>query len=299
MISTENRAGKLDITLAAKSLDISYLSHTNGALYESKYNEEEIKKLHPVFGIFRNVFDDCVNRNEHKLDVKEDKITISYTTQVHGNTIAFDLVALCKHQEGTDQDVVNLQRQNRVLANRISELENKVDILVRNFATHVWGQNGNTTTLFELESKRPDALNKLINIRDATIDNKNQTIYDYLTSNDEKKIRRGIELQGDANIFNPNGYYYALHTYTNSTFNRDIVKLLVDNKADINKKGGIHSGCNEQTPLKYRMNLLEQQRKQMEYDRDHSRGTSYTYYKKQVDDTEDEIKFLKSLGATE
>ena len=294
MISTESKAGTLEIKLA-QSLEISYLSHTNGALYKGIYTEVDIKQLHPVFGIFRNVFDDCINRNEHKIEVSDVKVIVSYTTQVHGNTIAFDLIAMCELQEGVDQNVANLQRQNRVLANRISELENKVDILIRNFASYMWAGHG---ILTDPESTRPDALNKLINIRDTTIDNKNHTIYGYLT--DEKKVRRGIELQGDADIYDNNGYY-ALYTYTHNNFNCDIIKLLVDNKADINKKGRrVYTNFNEQTPLQYRMNIiLERQRNQMEHDRTHNRGASYTYYKKQVDDTEDEIKFLKSLGATE
>ena len=308
MISTESKAGTLEIKLA-QSLEISYLSHTNGALYKGIYTEVDIKQLHPVFGIFRNVFDNCINRNEHKIEVSDVKVIVSYTTQVHGNTIAFDLIAMCELQEGVDQNVANLQRQNRVLANRISELENETDTLntkvdnlenkmyklIRNFASHVWAGHG---ILTDPESIRPDALNKLINIRDTTIDNKNKTIYDYLT--DEKKVRRGIELQGDADIHDNNGYY-ALHIYTRDNVNRDIVKLLVDNKADINKKGRrVYTNFNEQTPLQYRMNIiLERQRNQMEHDRTHNRGASYTYYKKQVDDTEDEIKFLKSLGATE
>ena len=292
MISTESKAGTLEIKLA-QSLEISYLSHTNGALYKGIYTEEDIKKLHPVFGIFRNVFDDCINRNEHKIEVNDIKVIVSYTTQVHGNTIAFELIAMCEHQEGVDQNVANLQRQNRVLANRISELENKVDILIRNFASHLWAGHG---ILTDPESTRPDALNKLINIRDTTIDNKNQTIYNYITSNDEKKVRRGIEIHGDANIYNPSTNY-ALHNYTRDIVNRDIVKLLVDNKADINKKD-IEYG---KSPLKCKIDNYLGPNKQTlaSYGSTNNSHHGYISAKKQVDDTEDEIKFLRSLGATE
>lgn len=302
MISTESKAGTLEIKLA-QSLEISYLSHTNGALYKGVYTEEDIKKIHPVFGIFRNVFDDCINRNEHKIEVSDVKVIVSYTTQVHGNNIAFDLIAMCELQEGVDQNVANLQRQNRVLANKVADLENetgtlntkvsilenKMDILIRNFASHVWAGHG---ILTDPESIRPDALNRLINVRDTTIDNKNKAIYDYLT--DEKKVRRGIKLH-DTNVYDPSNNYYALHKYTRGIVNHDIVKLLVDNKADIN----ITDIAYGKTPLKIKIDTLESHRINMEYNRTHSGGINYAHYKKQVDDTEDEIKFLKSLGATE
>ena len=51
-------------------------------------------------GIFRNVFDDCINRNEHKIEVSDIKVIVSYTTQVHGNNIAFDLIAMCELHAG-------------------------------------------------------------------------------------------------------------------------------------------------------------------------------------------------------
>ena len=290
MISTESKAGTLEIKLA-QSLEISYLSHTNGALYKGIYTEVDIKQLHPVFGIFRNVFDDCINRNEHKIEVSDVKVIVSYTTQVHGNTIAFDLIAMCELQEGVDQNVANLQRQNRVLANRISELENKVDILIRNFASYMWAGHG---ILTDPESTRPDALNKLINIRDITIDNKNQTIYGYLVSNDEKKVRRGIELQGDADIHNGNGEH-ALRIYTRDNVNRDIVKLLVDNKADINKKDILY----RKTALEHKIYMLDQNKQYLARYGTNNTHPDYIVCKKEVDDTEDEIKFLRSIGATE
>jgi len=291
MISTENKAGTLEIELS-QSLEISYLSHTNGALYKGVYTEEDIKKLHPVFGIFRNVFDDCINRNEHKIEVSDIKVIVSYTTQVHGNNIAFDLIAMCELQEGVDQNVANLQRQNRVLANKVAELENKMNILILNFASLVWARHG---ILTDPESTRKDALNRLIDVGGSTIDKKNQTIYDYLTSNDEKTIQRGIELQGDADIHDNNGYY-ALHTYTRGIVNRRIVKLLVDNKADINKTDIAY----RRTALKYKIDAHETNKQCLaRYGSINNTHQEYINCKKKVDDIEDEIKFLRSLGATE
>jgi hypothetical protein len=257
MISHETSDGKLDLLYNGK-LEMKYTSYATGAEYNRIYEESDIATIHPLFNLDPSLVGDYIAELKATIDVKDDKTTASYTVTHARRTYNFALVAFCQTQEGTDQDVVNLKRQNRVLSNKIHSIQEKLDKLILFVARREWNAPfyGAPCTI---DSKAYTALNEIINIDKVSIGDCNQMLYIMMLSRDIKTIQRAIALNnGNANICNHVGTYAIndhIHQSQYEPVRVEIIQTLIEHKADLNRT------YLEKTPLQQCNEQLEAYRK--------------------------------------
>ena len=233
MISHETTDGKLDLLYSGK-LEIKYTSYTTGAEYDRVYEEGDIATIHPLFNFEPSLIGDYIAELNAVIEVKEDKMTASYTVTYARRTYNFSLVAYCQTQEGTDQDVVNLKRQNRVLSNKIHSIQEKLDKLILFVANKEWNAQ-----LFAdprtIDTKAFTALNDIINIGKVFIGDCNQTLYGMMAFSDIKTVQRAIALNnGSANVCDYQGTYAINYKIYNYSTHVEIIKTLIEHKANLN-----------------------------------------------------------------
>ena len=200
MISHETTDGKLDLLYNGK-LEMKYTSYATGAEYNRIYEESDIATIHPLFNLDPSLVGDYIAELKATIDVKDDKTTASYTVTHARRTYNFALVAFCQTQEGTDQDVENLKRQNRVLSNKIHSIQEKLDKLILFVANKEWNMPMYDSTL--IDSRAFTALSDMISIDKVCIGDYNQTLHDMMTSEDIKTVQRAIALnKGSVNVCN-------------------------------------------------------------------------------------------------
>ena len=161
-------------------------------------------------------------------------MTASYTVTYARRTYNFSLVAYCQTQEGTDQDVVNLKRQNRVLSNKIHSIQEKLDKLILFVASREWNSQlfANPQTI---DTKAFTALNDIINIDKVFIGDCNQTLFNMMVSGDIKTVQRAIALNnGSANVCDYQGTYAINRQLHYTPIHVEIIKTLIEHKANLN-----------------------------------------------------------------
>lgn len=233
MISHETTDGKLDLLYDGK-LKMKYTSYTTGAEYDRVYEEGDIATIHPLFNLDPSLVGDYIAELKAVIEVKEDKMTASYTVTHARRTYNFLLVAYCQTQEGTDQDVENLKRQNRVLSNKIHSIQEKLDKLIHFVASREWNTPIYNSTL--IDSRAFTALNDIINISNVSIGDCNETLYNAMYHiNDTKSLRRVIELNnGNVNICNSDDIYIINYQLQSPYISIEFIKTLIEHKANLN-----------------------------------------------------------------
>jgi hypothetical protein len=236
MISDETTDGKLDLLYNGK-LEMKYTSYATGAEYNRIYEESDIATIHPLFNLDPSLVGDYIAELKATIDVKDDKTTASYTVTHARRTYNFALVAFCQTQEGTDQDVENLKRQNRVLSNKIHSIQEKLDKLIRFVANKEW-IGGEYEYATDIDSKAFTDLNDIFKINNVSIGDCNCALYNMLQSDDIKTVQRVIALNnGNSNIFDAKGRYainYHLQTIKQGD-DMEIIQTLIEHKADLNR----------------------------------------------------------------
>lgn len=235
MISHETSDGKLDLLYNGK-LEMKYTSYATGAEYNRIYEESDIATIHPLFNLDPSLVGDYISELKATIDVKDDKTTASYTVTHARRTYNFALVAFCQTQEGTDQDVENLKRQNRVLSNKIHSIQEKLDKLIRFVANREW----NTAKYGgprDIDSKSFNDLNDIISIDKVSIGDCNQILFYIMNSNDIKNVQRAIALNnGNANLCNYDNTTYVInHQLLQTPVRVEIIQTLIEHKADLNR----------------------------------------------------------------
>lgn len=257
MISHETTDGKLDLLYNGK-LEMKYTSYTTGAEYNRIYEEGDIATIHPLFNLDPSLVGDYIAELKATIDVKDDKTTASYTVTHARRTYNFSLVAYCQTQEGTDQDVVNLKRQNRVLSNKIHSIQEKLDKLILFVANRTWNtQLYNNPNI--VDSKTFTALNDIISIDKVFSGDHNETLYNMMAREDIKTVQRAIALNnGSANVCDYYGTYVINYKICNfNSSHVEIIKTLIEHKANLNH---IYQGktalqqCNEHLEARRKSN---------------------------------------------
>ena len=239
MISHETTDGKLDLLYNVK-LKIKYTSYTTGAEYNRVYEEGDIATIHPLFNFEPSLLGDYIAELNAVIEVKEDKMTASYTVTYARRTYNFSLVAYCQTQEGTDQDVENLKRQNRVLSNKIHSIQEKLDKLILFVANREWNASLYNNPCV-VDTKAFTALNDIINISNMSIGDCNPTLYDNYDDdiNDDSGdlicVKKIISLNnGNANICDEKGRYIIHRALLDTPIDIEIIKTLIEHKANLN-----------------------------------------------------------------
>ena len=237
-VTHETSDGILKLTYN-KSLTVSYESYKTGVYYERIYTEGSIMEIHPLFRLDPSLIKDCIEEYTPILHIDE-VVTVTYEIEYARRNYVIIFEIKQKIYGDIDIDILNLQRQNKVLLKKNYVLTKSVEKL-----EYKW-----TERLIEYDSKLVK-LNKKIDVLVALydqslienndiLDSYDEMIYRMLTSRDISKVELAIKINGDANVYNYLGnsplHYYVENSYlrTDKDICVKIIHKLIENSIDIN-----------------------------------------------------------------
>ena len=240
-VTHETSDGILKLTYN-KSLTVSYESYKTGVYYERIYTEGSIMEIHPLFRLDPSLIKDCIEEYTPILHIDE-VVTVTYEIEYARRNYVIIFEIKQKIYGDIDIDILNLQRQNKVLLKKNYVLTKSVEKL-----EYKW-----TERLIEYDSKLVK-LNKKIDVLVALydkslienndiLDSYDEMIYRMLTSRDISKVELAIKINGDANVYNYLGnsplHYYVEDIGYGESYgekNLKIIYKLVEGGIDINMK---------------------------------------------------------------
>jgi hypothetical protein len=104
--------------------------------YEKELTEEEIKQLSPVFNMDVTFFFSMIEKSPTSVKKTDDKIIISYTFDILSRKYNISIVLFEKIIEGKDREIVILERKIRVLEDRCTQNEKKLNQLISLHYSH-------------------------------------------------------------------------------------------------------------------------------------------------------------------
>ena len=237
-VAHETSDGILKLTYD-KSLTASYESYKTGVYYEHIYTEGGIMEIHPLFILDPSLIKDCIEENTPVLHIDE-VVTITYEIEYARRNYVIILEIEQKIYEDVDTDILNLQRQNKVLLKKVYVLTKSVEKLEYKLAERLIEYDNKLIKL----DKKIDALialkdSSLIGHKDIT-DSYIEMIYRMLTSSNIHMVELGLKIHGNANVYNYLGispmYNIIEHQLSDRLDYVKIISKLIENGADINTK---------------------------------------------------------------